>query len=73
MTVDNTPPEVREVLNKPGKYRYTSKYYVWFFEVDELSRVHQLIPGTLERDGILREDGWNPNAFRGTVEALCQR
>jgi hypothetical protein len=67
---DKTPDCVKAVLDKPGKYRFDGKAYYWFFEVTENREVHQLNSRTMERDGYLSPDGWNPSARKGKVTPL---
>lgn len=67
---DTTPQCVRDVLNKPGKYRFDQKAWYWFFEVDKNRRIYQLNPRTMKRDGLLSPDGWNECAKDGSVTPL---
>jgi len=70
MIVDNTPPAVKAVLDKPGKYVFIGAITMWLFEVDERGRVHQLKPSTMERDGILSPDGWSETSVMGIVKRI---
>lgn len=65
------PPKcVLAVLDKPGKYSFEDHGYLWYFEVDEERRVHQLKPDTLKRDGVLSYNGWNCPEDHGKVEPI---
>jgi hypothetical protein len=70
MTEDNTPPCVRAVLGKPGKYVFIGAITMWLFEVDEKGRVYQLKPKTMERDGILSAEGWSESSVTGIVKRI---
>jgi hypothetical protein len=70
MTEDNTPPAVKAVLDKPGKYVFIGTITAWLFEVDERGRVHQLKPSTMERDGILSAEGWSESSVTGIVKRI---
>lgn len=52
---------VKKMIENPGYYRISvpgSRRFV-LVEVDEDHNVHQLNP-SMQRDGILSNDGWNP-------------
>ena len=68
--IDTTPQCVRDVLDKPGRYRFDQKSWHWFFEVDDKRRVYQLDPRTKRRDGILSPDGWADHAQFGVVSRV---
>jgi len=67
---DNTPPAVKAVLDKPGKYVFLGPVTSWLFEVDKEGNVHQLNLKTMERDGILSPHRWNPLSSMGIVKRI---
>ncbi len=70
MKEDNTPPAVKAVLDKPGKYIFIGAITMWLFEVDDRGRVHQLKPSTMERDGILAPYRWRESSVTGIVKRI---
>ena len=67
---DRTPKCVKDVLDKPGRYRFDGQGLIWFFEVDTEGNVYQLKPDAKTRDGFLSKDGWNPSADYGRVTSI---
>lgn len=69
--VDNTPPAVKAVLGKPGKYLFFG-VALWFFEVSLEREVHQLRLTDFTKEGLLTPDGWSiePHAQNAKVFRL---
>lgn len=49
------------LLSRPGIYMISAPTHFFFVEVMAGGECHQLKPGTFERDGVLRREGWNLN------------
>lgn len=67
------PSCVKAILDKPGIYKYSTDVLFFFIEVDDKGNVHQLMPATLERDGILSPEGWLIECEETTVTPLDEK
>jgi hypothetical protein len=61
MSTDRTPPMLKLLLDKPGKYLLYGNGTGIAIEIDAYGNVFQLHRETRERDGTLDETGWSTN------------